>query len=265
MRLLNVMTLLFLFATVGCAQNEETHNGKVVGSFPLGNQEVTTIYDEVTNCERKTNPHTSGLFQVDEAVQIKLVEGSNIAEVLKEGMSERITTSKECNDSDQFNLKAQENDKVTVTCNGTCDCSLEGVLSGSNSFVQCTCNDCKMTVVVETQRNDNAEQKETILENLSKMKIETLEYYLEFIEEVGETKLTKIEMYRVPEGIAVQYFYSAGGEDETVMFTKANVDDVTYKIDCTGPCGCKEVWNFKKGQASCSCDDCVMTVEEVKK
>ena len=231
MRLLNVIVLLFSFATLGCVQNEEVHNGRVIGSFPLGNQEVTTIYDEVTNCERKTNPHTSGLFQVDEAVQIKLVDGNNIAEVIKQGMSERVKSSKECNDSNRFNLNAKDEDKVTVTCNGSCDCSLEGVLSGPNSFVQCTCNDCTMTVVVETQKNGNTEQNETVLENLSRMKVETLEYYLEFIKEIGEAELSKIDMYRAPEGIAVKYFYSAGGEDETVMFTKANVDDVIYKID----------------------------------
>ena len=51
------------------------------------------------------------------------------------------------------------------------------------------------------------------------------------------------------------------GTDGSVMFAKA--DGKKYQITCDGPCGCREVYSFATNSASCSCDDCVMSVEEV--
>jgi len=69
-------------------------------------------------------------------------------------------------------------------------------------------------------------------------------------------------LYRNGEDIAVLFIYTdADGNSQTVMFAKAAGN--TYRITCDGECGCREVYSFEANSASCSCEDCVMTVEEV--
>jgi hypothetical protein len=84
------------------AQNEELHDAKIIGSFELGSKEVTTIYDEVTGCERKTSPHTKHLFTPNESVQVKIVGNKQMAEVIKPYLPEKVYTNKNCG-SDQQN------------------------------------------------------------------------------------------------------------------------------------------------------------------
>lgn len=96
------MKKIFYFLTltfttfIGFSQNNEIHNAKVIGSFELGNQEVTTIYDETTQCQRKTSPHSKNLFIPNENVQIKISDNKNVAEVLKPSLPESVYTNKKC-------------------------------------------------------------------------------------------------------------------------------------------------------------------------
>jgi hypothetical protein len=77
-----------------------------------------------------------------------------------------------------------------------------------------------------------------------------------------EWDLQEVEMYRNGDDVAVRFTYKEeSGERHTVMFAK--VAGKTYRISCDGECGCREEYSFETNSASCSCEDCVMTVEEV--
>lgn len=92
-KLINSFFVTFL-ATATFAQ--EIHDAKIIGSFELGNNEITTIYDEVTGCERKTSPHSKNLFTPNENVQIKISENRQMAEVIKPTLPEQVYTNKNC-------------------------------------------------------------------------------------------------------------------------------------------------------------------------
>lgn len=83
------------------AQNEEIHSAKVIGSFEFGVKEVTSIYDEVTGCERRTVPHSKDLFAPNESVQIKISDSKQMAEVIKPMLPEKVYTKKTCGNSQQ--------------------------------------------------------------------------------------------------------------------------------------------------------------------
>ena len=85
-----------LSSTTSFAQNEELHNAKIIGSYELGTQEITTIFDEVTGCERKTSPHSKDLFIPNETVQIKISGNKQMAEVIKQSLPEQVFTNKKC-------------------------------------------------------------------------------------------------------------------------------------------------------------------------
>jgi hypothetical protein len=93
---------LLLISNVVFSQNPEIiHQGMVIGSFEFGNKEVTTIYDEVTGCERKTSPHSKNLFIPNESVQIKISENKQMAEVIKPALPEQVYTNKNCGNERQ--------------------------------------------------------------------------------------------------------------------------------------------------------------------
>lgn len=92
-----IYSLIIILSAISCfSQNVEIHEAKIIGSFELGTQEVTTIYDEVTGCERKTAPHTKSLFTPNESVQIKISDKKHMAEVIKPLLSEKVYTNKNC-------------------------------------------------------------------------------------------------------------------------------------------------------------------------
>lgn len=102
-----------LSATTSYAQNDEMHNAKIIGSFELGSKEVTTIYDEVTGCERKTSPHTKNLFTPNESVQIKISENNQMAEVIKLDLPEQVYANKNCQ-NEVFNYSVLTPDQKIV-------------------------------------------------------------------------------------------------------------------------------------------------------
>lgn len=102
MKKLIYSTLFVLATSFGFSQNNETiNNGKVIGSFDLGSQVITTILDESTNCIRKTSPHRKGLFTPNENVKIVLKENKQSAEVRKSGLSKKVFTNKNCGNDQQ--------------------------------------------------------------------------------------------------------------------------------------------------------------------
>lgn len=253
------------------SNNDNIHQGKVVGSIPFGSLVFTTVLDEVTSCIIKTSPHSQGVFEVNDVVSILRSENSEVVEILKPGLTERIFANKSCLSEDQVEKLANGDfDKVTVSCSGSCDCSLGGVLNNNEWHVACSCDQCTMTVRFSPSRNQsnpNENQDSTItnderivfLQN-SKMQIP---FISDFMSDFPDSKLNKIEFNRNKDDYFVTFFYSDESDSEnTVTFARAQGN--TYKIQCTGDCGCREIYYFETNSAACSCDTCTMTVEHVQ-
>jgi hypothetical protein len=102
-----IYTTLFVLATsFGFSQNngqnnETVNHGRVIGSFDLGTQEVTTLIDEETGCVRKSSPHSKGLFNPNEAVEIVLKGNKQMAEIRKPSLSEKVFANKNCNEEQE--------------------------------------------------------------------------------------------------------------------------------------------------------------------
>ena len=77
------------------AQNT-LHDAKVVGSFDLGNKEVTAIQDEVTGCTHKSEPHTKGLFQPNDNVKLDFGKNKQMAEIIKPMLPEPVFANRKC-------------------------------------------------------------------------------------------------------------------------------------------------------------------------
>jgi hypothetical protein len=91
-----------LFAAMCCpflnfAQIEDIYNARVIGSFEFGSNEITTIYDEYTGCERKTSPHSKSAFIPNESIQIKFSNNNSTVEILKPNLPEAVYANKRCN------------------------------------------------------------------------------------------------------------------------------------------------------------------------
>lgn len=154
-------------------------------------------------------------------------------------------------------------DEVSISCSGSCSCSLQGELGGDKSFVSCTCNECTMQVTIT---ESGLQGKDTSIYNLSggaSMEIPMIKEYMDFENASGELfELNRVNIYRDGDDVAVQFRYKdEQGDTNTVLFAK--YAGKTYRISCDGMCGCREVYSFETNSASCSCEDCIMTVEEV--
>ncbi len=161
-------------------------------------------------------------------------------------------------------------DKVSVTCTTSpCDGNNIGhtehcqVGSAMNGRFECTCSGCKMTVVVNSINSDHDLWAQIQKENLH------LSDFADFTEKKHGQKIlsyNRVEFDFQPEVTTITYIYElSDGSEESVMY--ANTYDPNtgaigpvYEIDCTGSCGCREQFDFNTNKASCSCDDCKMTV-----
>ncbi len=252
-----ILFLILLSSGFTQAQSEETLVTEVIGSFPFGEKEITVLYDKETECEWKTSPHESHLFTTGEQVSIKITANGETAEILKEGLSEPIFADKECESA----LRQGNHDKISVSCDGSCTCSLEGVLSEESSYVSCSCETCTMQITF----SDNARGTSSTftLEDAATMEIPLLADFMTYVQASFTSYiLSHIEIFRDGDDVAVSFdFTDDSGVEHSIMFAK--IKGKTYQISCDGPCGCREVYSFETNSASCSCDDCVMTVEEV--
>ncbi len=161
---------------------------------------------------------------------------------------------------------ARQNSKVTISCSGDCDCRPVGSLAA----VYCSCDDCVMKLQFDDNEkiggNNSSGQnsKEILLEGGASVEVPFIEEFTEFAKiNHPNSKLSEIVVSRnKQDDVTVLFVFSGGNDDDSsVMFARAG--GKTYLIDCTGSCGCKEVYSFGTNSASCSCDDCVMKVTEV--
>lgn len=142
---------------------------------------------------------------------------------------------------------------IHVHCSGTCDCTLQGTLSPKKVVVNCTCDDCVMQITFES----NIAKVFNVDGNLQ---VPGLHNYLDFAK--NNYDLRSIDLWKKNNYIIARFNYNDSGTDGSVMYKIST--NKTYQIDCTGGCGCKEVYDFSTNKASCSCADCVMNVTVVQ-
>ncbi|WP_343606526.1 hypothetical protein [Fluviicola sp.] len=174
--------------------------------------------------------------------------------------------------TEKFQEKISQNE-VEIECSGSCtssseSCSLTGQLGGGggHNYVSCSCSGCTMKV---TSTKNGA----TTVTNLVNAKFEV--YYLDVFQKYMEEAYTGqsyslVRYHFITDGDKYVETYSfdfGDGVIETVVLAgDANeMIDTVKVIDCTGSCGCKEVYDLNTGKASCSCSDCQMKVTVVKK
>lgn len=151
---------------------------------------------------------------------------------------------------------------VAINCTGTCGCSLEGVLSGGESYVQCSYDDCTMELEFTDVERVSGETTNYVLNDETTMEVSFLADFMSYVESrFPESKITAIEVVTDDSNEAVTFiFEDAQGVEHSTMFAK--IGGEKFQITCDGDCGCREVYSFETKSASCSCDDCTMTVEE---
>ena len=159
------------------------------------------------------------------------------------------------------NISESGRNTVDISCSGTCSCSLEGILSGEESYVQCSCDDC--TMQLEFSNMDAGDTTDYTLNDQTSIQVAFLEEFMTFVDtKFPDSKITSIHIFNDGDNEAVSFvFEDELGVEHSTMFAK--IDGKKFQITCDGTCGCREVYSFETKSASCSCNECTMTVEEV--
>ncbi len=163
-----------------------------------------------------------------------------------------------------------------VECEGECGCAMTIHLPTQTG--QCGCDDCTLVI---TYRDANGNiindftNKDNIIGSvfdldLFKKSSKDMVSYLFDHYNIEKINYEGIEFYVQENSIGIRYeFRDLENNLQTVLYIQHNntnmngnkIAPITYRVECDGPCGCKERWNFPKGTAECSCNDCTMTVE----
>lgn len=178
-------------------------------------------------------------------------------------ISQKANTSK----TSESQLKSIIND-ITIVCTGNCSgssgkCSLMGTLPKN---VSCSCSGCTMKVT-KTQNGI------TTITNLSDTDYPV--NYLNLFEDYMVANypdqsyvITKYNLQESEDEFVETYaFELEEGVTETVVLIgdAQGISDKVKVYDCTGSCGCREIYTFSTGTVSCSCSDCSLKVTVVKK
>lgn len=144
------------------------------------------------------------------------------------------------------------NNNYKIHCEGTCDCGLEGT---TTDHVSCKCEECVMIIERDGRRYE-----------LVDAEIE-IPFLKEFYEHVGkvykpsdDVSITGIEIKTSGESKAVHFAFLVNktlADDVIIVSERGKI----YKVSCDGTCDCRSRFEFEPPAASCSCDDCVLTVE----
>lgn len=145
--------------------------------------------------------------------------------------------------------------RYKYTCSGSCSneegCSME--LSLSSNIVSC-CQGCSM--VIEVSRGAVNEEDELFLKEAEAYLIERYGLTL------SEVNIRQIEVMGDGENHFVSYDVSDGDGDYNFAVMRAGGE--TYTVSCSGSCDCRSQFHLPSGTASCSCADCVLTVNVVR-
>jgi hypothetical protein len=165
------------------------------------------------------------------------------------------------------NKEGAEPEKISVSCSGTCDCYLEGVLGPDESYVQCSCNDCVMNITF-TYPDGSVQNSSLEDARIDTKFIAEFQSFMAVIYPNQDFTITTLTIEtRENLGSSYLYEYMVGDEAGSVMYAiiegQAGGTN-TYEIDCTGSCDCRERMVWTNPPASeCTCANCVMTVTEI--
>jgi len=141
-----------------------------------------------------------------------------------------------------------------IHCEGPCDCGLEGT---TTDHVSCKCEECVMII----ERNGNRFELVD-----AEIEVPFLKEFNQHISEVykanDEISITEIEIQTSGESKAVQFDFLVNNlvaDDVIIVSERGKI----YKVSCDGSCDCRSRFQFDPPTASCSCEDCVLTVEEL--
>jgi len=158
----------------------------------------------------------------------------------------------------------REEGGIRVYCSGSCDCGLEGVLDGDNTYVQCKCSSCQMHYV--NTKLTSIEKSESI----DFEKIATQSYLDTFGENPEKINIDSFEVEKFENSDIYTLTYSSNSKKSTVMVVTNYSFDKTaelkdFVIDCTGSCDCRERFFPSSGATECTCSPCQMKVTELTK
>lgn len=141
-----------------------------------------------------------------------------------------------------------------IHCEGPCDCGLEG---NTTDHVSCKCEECVMII----ERNGNRFELVD-----AEIEIPFLKEFYQHINEnykaSDEVSITEIEIQTSDESKAVRFDFLVNklvADDVIIVSERGKI----YKVSCDGTCDCRSRFQFDPPTASCSCEDCVLTVEEL--
>ena len=77
-----------------------------------------------------------------------------------------------------------------------------------------------------------------------------------------DVSISEIEIQTSGESKAVRFVFRVNGlvADSVIIVSERGK---IYKVSCDGSCDCRSSFQFEMLIASCACEDCVMTVEEL--
>lgn len=186
---------------------------------------------------------------------------------------ENVRNSKTKVDDQEIFQEKMSTNKVTVECNGNCSgssgtCSIVGQIGGGSghNYMSCSCAGCTMKVT--TTKNGITT---VTYPSDSRYEVYYLEAFLKYMQDnyTGQNySIVKYDFETDEEEYVETYTFDLGnGRIETIVLVgDANgLIDKVKVYDCTGSCGCKEIYDLNTNRASCSCNDCQLKITTVKK
>ena len=144
------------------------------------------------------------------------------------------------------------NNNYKIHCEGPCDCGLEGT---TTDHVSCKCEECVMIIERDGRRYELVD---------AEIEIPFLKEFYQHVSKIhkssDEISITKIEIKTSGESKAVHFDFLVNktlADDVIIVFERGKIT----RISCDGTCDCRYRFEFEPPTASCSCDDCVLTIE----
>lgn len=163
----------------------------------------------------------------------------------------------------------------TLICQGSCTnnnvCELVGVGAPfePGSYIECSCSGCKMIIKQNDLRSDD---DNSIYLNYANTSFEKT-FGKKVVGNLSIKQITFINDVKADFQI-LTYVDKAGNESTTSFIrvkqigVKANGVSLMigkdFEVDCTGSCDCRERFFPATGVVECTCNECKMTVKEIK-
>jgi len=183
--------------------------------------------------------------------------------ITKQGENENAAIKDLFDSQGVLNKLGDEN--TIVYCRGGCDCHLEGIVDGDNSYVQCSCSDCVMHISDHYPKNNTNKNSKVSFENLA-----TKSFKRTFKSAPKNIQVISIETEKYKEATIMTITYQDDQKRPSTFMVVQNYYSETsnkvvpdFIIDCNGTCDCRERFYPATGAIECTCSECKMTVEEI--